>query len=148
VTATEFHDLDAFPVPQPAKLAVTCASRYRFWGNPETGQPGDGHAINFLVRGVNSIVLYDASFMIGPVELNIALPQRGQVLGGAELAEFIEKYLVNAVSHMLGSFIVNGKAVGSTPPLGAGDGVNGVTVVTAKLPLTVGNVKTITFRWF
>jgi len=145
VAPSEFHDLAVFPIPSPAALKTLTARRYRFWGNPDPNQ-SDGHGINFLVSG-GTLILYDPSFLIGPVELSMPLPQPKQVLGGAQLAEFVAKYLTIAVSHMLGSFTVNGKAMTSKVPVGAAPGVNGVSVVTAALPETAGGVSTITFAW-
>ncbi len=141
-TASDFHDLAVFPIPSPAKLKNTTAARYRFWGQP--GGVLDGHGINFLVQG-GTLVLYDPSYMVGPIELTMALPPSKTVLGGADIAEFVTKYLTVAVSHMLGSFVVNGTPMTSVMPTGSGAGANGVSVVTSALPETNDGYPTVTF---
>jgi hypothetical protein len=144
VAATEFHDLATFPIPTPATLTNVTAERYRFWG--QDGGWGDGHAINFFESN-GTLFLYDASFSLGPIALTMPLPPPGTVLGGADLADFVAKYLNQAVSHMLGSFTVNGQFMSSVMPAGAAPGRNGVSIVTAALPTMIDATPAITFKW-
>ena len=145
VTPSTFHDVNVFPIPSPATVSTVVASRYRFWGTP--GGWADGHCVNFAEFD-GQLYLYDASFHLGPIALDMTMPpQNGTVLGGQALADFVAKYLSVAVSHMLGSFTVNGQPLDSEMPAGAAAGVNGVSVVTASLPVMVGSTETITFRW-
>lgn len=144
VRPTEFHDLATFPIPSPATLVKTKVPRYRFWGKPDGW--ADGHAINFLVSG-GTLFLYDPSFSLGPIALTMALPPPETVLEGTALADFVSEYLVLAVSHMLGSFTVNGKAMKTVVPNGADLGVNGVSVVTRSIPTLVGGIATMRFKF-
>jgi hypothetical protein len=145
VTPSDFHDVTTFPIPSPATVTRLTAQRYRFWGSP--GGWSDGHCVNF-VEFEGQLYLYDASFHLGPIALDMPMPPAdGTVLGGSELADFVAKYLSVAVSHMLGSFTVNGDALVSEVPVGGAAGVNGVSVLTSSLPAMVGTLPTITFRW-
>lgn len=145
VRPTEFHDLATFPIPSPATLTTTEVPRYRFWGS-EKGW-ADGHAINFLVSG-GTLFLYDPSFSIGPIALTMTLPAPTQVLEGTVLQDFVANYLVKAVSHMLGSFTVNGKSMKTVVPIGSAPGVNGVSVATSALPTLDDNgTATIQFKF-
>ena len=105
VTPSVFHDVSAFPIASTAGVTTLTAQRYRFWGMP--GGWSDGHCVNFATFD-GQLYLYDASFHLGPIALDMPMPPAdGTVLGGSELADFVAKYLSVAVSHMLGSFTVD-----------------------------------------
>jgi hypothetical protein len=145
-SAAQFRDHDG-PLAAVSTSTLTLRSerRYRFWGL--RGGWGDGHCINFLEHD-GRLVLYDACFGIGPVEIDGPLPPGGNsVWGSAQLASFKERYLDTAVDYMLGS-LYNGRQLWRS---GRGSQFVaerlGVTVRTNQIPETDGGIDGLTFGW-
>ncbi len=142
----QFRDHDG-PLAEvgTAKLTLRSERRYRFWGL--RGGWDDGHCINFLEHG-GRVVLYDACFGIGPVEIDGPLPPAdNSVWGGVQLASFKARYLDAAVDYMLGSLYNGGQLWRS----GRGSLFSveriGVTVRTSQIPETDGGIDGLTFFW-
>jgi hypothetical protein len=139
---SEFHDNDTeFPITTPVLLTTRNEARYRFWGRP--GDYQDGHCINFLEhRG--RLYLYDASFCIGPIEIDAPLPPDDySVLGGVQLSSFKAGYLDRAVAYMLGT-LYNGSTLHRSDHLRQ---TNGMSVRTDLIPTVVRGNPGLTFYW-
>ncbi len=140
--ASTFNDNDtAFPLVAPCLLATRTEPRYRFWGRP--GFIRDGHCVNFLEHK-GRLYLYDASFGVGPHEIDSPLPPDDlSRWGSMQLASFKECYLDGAVDYMLGTLYNGGVLLRSVPATG----MNGMTVRTALIPNLVGANPCLTFYW-
>jgi hypothetical protein len=128
-----------------ATLAQRTEYRYRFWGM--RGQFADGHCINFLQHD-GRLVLYDACFGLGPVEIDGPLPpDDGSIWGSQQLASFKARYLDNAVDYMLGSLYNSGSLWRSSRGTSFALEQLGVTVRTAQIPETDNGIDGLTFGW-
>jgi hypothetical protein len=144
---SDFHDSDEqYPAGNHVPVVPRRARRYRFLGAP--GYWWDGHCINFL-EYQGHLFLYDASFGLGPIEIQSPLPVPDLInpVGGAAIASFKERYLDNAIDYMLGS-IDNGNqfyrcSIARPGVLGG----NGMTVKTSISPETVTGEDCLTFFW-
>jgi hypothetical protein len=151
-----YHDHDGpFPLDRPVPVAAVPESRYEFWGYP--GSHNDGHCINFLEHG-GALYLYDPSFGLGPIELDMKLPPRDwQKLGGAALASLKARYLDPHVPYMLGTLhdgdklfetIIWQKGASHESPGSVPIPVNGLTVKTASIPDQITpDVPGVSFYW-
>lgn len=144
--ASEFHDVEDYPITMNTPIKTITQKRYRFWGIP--GGKDDGHGINFLKYN-NKLYLYDASFGTGPFEIALfntadGLPPKNlSIVGGKELASFKKSYLDKAVDYMLGT-LYHGTKLYKTEYKVA----NGITVRTLKIPDESAGFKEITFIWY
>jgi len=144
--AARFRDHDG-PLADVGTGALTLRTerRYRFWGLP--GGWLDGHCINFLEHD-GCVVLYDACFGIGPVEIDGPLPPANEsVWGSVQLASFKERYLDAAVDYMLGSLYNGGQLWRSRRGSRFSAEQLGVTVRTSQIPETDCGVDGLTFGW-
>ncbi len=144
---SDFHDSDvAYPAGNQVPVVARRAQRYQFFGSP--GNYDDGHCINFLeYRG--RLFLYDASFGVGPIEIEAPLPvpDLNSPVGGAALASFKERYLDDAVDYMLGSIDNVDRFYRCSDPRPGVLGENGMTVRTRIIPETANGDDCLTFLW-
>lgn len=103
--AVYYDNTTTFPVPTEEEIPVemNADTRFRFFSQP--GSYWDGHCINFL-EYENKLYLYDPSFALGPVELDMKLPESNPdtPVGGEELSSFKANYLDHAFKYLLGSY--------------------------------------------
>lgn len=104
-----YDNTTQFPVSgkEDVPIETTADTRYRFFSQPDSYW--DGHCINFL-EYENKLYLYDPSFAMGPIELDMKLPvsDPDTPVGGEELASFKANYLDKAFKYMLSSFYSGG----------------------------------------
>ncbi len=140
VTPSTFNDVVGFPDPrQRHGCDQSRPRRYRFWGMP--GGWADGHCVNFAEFD-GQLYLYDASFHLGPIALDMPMPPAdGTVLGGSGARRLRGKVSQHrGVAHARFVHRRTARSFVSQIPAGAAAGVNGITVETSALPVMDGSI--------